>query len=91
MESGGGFTRKISGGVDAGQPIVAWNPGTAANTDSSEEGPTPHPEVERSLSVSSSSWGRSARVPSRLTSAILETEESTSREELLLDNLSSPM
>jgi len=61
MESGGGFTRKISGGVDADLPIGGRNPGTAADTDSSEEGPTPHPEVERSLSVSSSSCGGPGR------------------------------
>lgn len=46
MESGGGFTRKISGGVDEGRPVFGKNPGTAADIESSEEGSTPHPEVE---------------------------------------------
>jgi hypothetical protein len=87
MESGGGFTRKVSGGVDADRPIVARNPGTTGDADSSEEGPAPHPEVE----ISSSSRGRSGRALSRLTSAILEAEEPTTREGLTLDNLSSSM
>lgn len=51
--------RKTSGGVDADLPIVAKNPGTAADTDSSEDGPAPHPEVEGSLSRSP--CGRSGR------------------------------
>ena len=91
MDSGGGFTRKISGGVDAGRPTVVRNPGTAADTDSSEELPTPRPEVERSLSVSSSSCGGSKRASSRLTSAIFEAEESATRKGLMLDSLSSSM
>lgn len=61
MELGGGFTRKASGGVDEDRPAVGKNPGTAADIDSSEEGPTPHPEAEGSLLVSNSSWGRSER------------------------------
>ena len=71
MESGGGFARKVSGGVDV-DLLVERNPGTVADRDSSEEGPTPHPEVEGSLSISSSSCGRSGRALSSLTSAVLE-------------------
>ena len=72
MESGGGFTRKTSGGVDADRLVVERNPGTAADTDSSEEGSAPHPEVERSLSISSSSCGTSGRALSSLAPATLE-------------------
>ena len=71
MKSEEGSTREISGGVDADLPIVERKPGTVPSRDSSEEGPTPHPEVEGSSSISSSSCGRSGRALSSLTSAIL--------------------
>ena len=84
MDSWGGFTRKISGGVDEDLPLVVMNLGTAAVADSSEDGPAPHPEVEGSFS--SSSCGRPG---SRSASVVLEAEEPRARKELTLDNLSS--
>lgn len=78
---------KTSGGVDADLPVVAKNPGTAADTDSSEDWPAPHPEVEGSLS--GSPCGRSERSLPRLVSVLLEMVELAARKELTLDNLSS--
>ena len=88
MESGGGFTRKASGGVDEDRPAVGKNPGTAGDMDPSEEGPTPHPEAEVSLSVSSSSCGRSNRTRSRSALEGLEVREPATRKGLILDTLS---
>lgn len=85
MESGGGFTCKISGGVDADLPIVARNSGISVLTGSSEGGQTPRPEVE--IPLSNPSCGRFGRSLSRLT---LE-KESTIRIEGTLENLPSSM
>ena len=79
--------REISGGVGADPAIIARNPGTAAVVDSSEDGPTPPSGVERSSSRSS--CGRFGRSLSRFSPVALEAEESTTRKEPMLENLSS--